>query len=299
MIHAEPEPVHLGVDPGLTREHRKSRDLDLNRAKDSSAEVSEDNAYRHDEENSHLSGFTIPETYHPLSPSHRSLDFENDQHVPHMICQSHQSQSLSHFGLDLGLQHPDQTQGHRLSADERNRRMSMSQPPLPNFTHSQMATMRRLFSPSFALHARPAAALPGFIKPLPARIGADDVEYLEKKGALTVPPIALRNALLQSYVEYVHGYMPLLDLNDFLSAVQRSDGMTGHVSLLLFQAVMFAGAAFVDFEHLRAAGFQTRKAARKAFFQKARVRPYYVTIGGMTDFFSSSMILTTNLIGYL
>lgn len=131
--------------------------------------------------------------------------------------------------------------------------------------------MRRLFSPSLALHARPSSAIPGFIKPLPSRIGPDDVEYLEKKGALTVPPIELRNALLQSYVEYVHGYMPLLDLNDFLTTVQRSDGVTGHISLLLFQAVMFAGAAFVDIEHLRAAGFQTRKAARKAFFQKARV----------------------------
>jgi hypothetical protein len=245
---------------------RKSRDLEISRPKDSSGDVSEDNGYGHDEENAHLSGFTIPETYLPLSPSHRSLDFENDQHVPHMICQSLQQ----YHGL--GLQSSDQTQGHRLSVDERNRRMSMSQTALPSFTQSQMVTMRRLFSPSFALHARPSSSLPGFIKPLPSRIGTDDVEYLEKKGALTIPPIALRNALLQSYVEYVHGYMPLLDLNDFLSAIHRSDGHTGHISLLLFQAVMFAGAAFVDVEHLQAAGFQTRKAARKAFFLKARVR---------------------------
>jgi hypothetical protein len=176
--------------------------------------------------------------------------------------------------------------------------MSMSQSDLPNFTQSQVATMRRPFSPSFALHARPSVALPVFIKPLSSRIGTNDVEYLEKKGALTIPPIGLRDALLQSYVEYVHGYMPLLDLNDFLSAVQRSDGMTGHISLLLFQAVMFAGAAFVDFEHLRAAGFQARKAARKAFFQKTRVRVVSGFLNCLANFSSFSMILTTSLTEY-
>jgi len=34
---------------------------------------------------------------------------------------------------------------------------------------------------------------------------------------------------------------------------------------------MFAGSAFVGMEHLRAAGYATRKDARKDFFQKTRV----------------------------
>jgi hypothetical protein len=113
--------------------------------------------------------------------------------------------------------------------------------------------------------------LPRFIKPLPSKIGPDEVSYLEKKGALTVPRGALRSEMLRAYVEFVHPYMPLLDLHDFLTVIDKEDGSNGKVSLILFQAVMFAGSAFIDMHHLRGAGYATRKEARKDFFQKTRV----------------------------
>jgi hypothetical protein len=113
--------------------------------------------------------------------------------------------------------------------------------------------------------------LPRFIKPLPAKIGPEEISYLEKKGALTVPRGTLRSEMLRAYVEFVHPYMPLLDLHDFLSVIDKSDGSNGKVSLILFQAVMFAGSAFVDMQHLHTAGYATRKEARKDFFQKTRV----------------------------
>jgi len=113
--------------------------------------------------------------------------------------------------------------------------------------------------------------LPRFIKPLPAKIGPDEIAYLEKKGALSVPKGNLRGEMLRAYVEFVHPYMPLLDLHDFLSMIDKRDGSKGKVSLILFQAVMFAGSAFVDMEYLRTAGYATRKDARKDFFQKTRV----------------------------
>lgn len=113
--------------------------------------------------------------------------------------------------------------------------------------------------------------LPRYIKPLPQRMTADDIGYLYKKGALTIPEPIFRNALLQAYVEYVYPYMPLIELHDFLRIVDQDDGETGKISLVLFQAVMFAGTAFVDMALLTAAGYTTRKAARKAFYQKARV----------------------------
>jgi len=113
--------------------------------------------------------------------------------------------------------------------------------------------------------------LPAFLRPLPARITAEDVQYLAAKGALSLPGAALQGALLQAYVEYVHPYMPLLELHDFLSILDARDGRRGQVSLLLFQAIMFAATAFVDTKALREAGYATRKMARKAFFQKTRV----------------------------
>lgn len=115
--------------------------------------------------------------------------------------------------------------------------------------------------------------LPAFIRPLPSKIAADDVNYLQLKGALTLPHQPLQNALLRAFVEYVHPYMPLLELHDFLAAINSRDGLYGQVSLFLYQAVMFASTAFVDVRCLKEAGYPSRKAARKAFFQKTRVSP--------------------------
>lgn len=112
--------------------------------------------------------------------------------------------------------------------------------------------------------------LPNYIRRLPQRLQAEDLNYLQAKGALTIPDRALRDELLKAYIHYVHPYMPLLDLEEFLQILARNDG-THHVSLLLFQAVMFAGTAFVDMEALRNAGYHNRKSARKVFFQRARV----------------------------
>lgn len=115
------------------------------------------------------------------------------------------------------------------------------------------------------------AQLPAFVKPLPSRIASEDVKYLHMKGALSLPNHPLQTALLQAYVEYVHPYMPLVDLNEFLAIVNSREGLCGQVSLFLYQAVMFAATAFVDMKALREAGYSTRKAARRSFFQKTRV----------------------------
>jgi hypothetical protein len=98
-----------------------------------------------------------------------------------------------------------------------------------------------------------------------------DIDYLFAKGALSLPEESVRNALLRSYLEYVHPYMPLLEIHELLQIINDGNGATGRISLLLFQAIMFAGTAFVDMEYLKLAGYSNRKAARKAFFQKARV----------------------------
>ncbi|OCL06484.1 hypothetical protein AOQ84DRAFT_390161 [Glonium stellatum] len=189
--------------------------------------------------------------------SRRSHDPEprREEHVPHSIYQSH---------------------GSRLnySFSELNRRLSVNSqsavPPLLGF--SPLSTdSRQPFFAHLTPKPAPAANLPPFIKPLPARIGPDEVAYLEKKGALSIPTPTLRNELLRAYVEFVHPYMPLLDLHEFVTTLDRADGTLGKISLILFQAVMFAGSAFADMRHLRIAGYVTRKEARKDFFQKTRL----------------------------
>ncbi|RSL85118.1 hypothetical protein CEP51_003531 [Fusarium floridanum] len=113
--------------------------------------------------------------------------------------------------------------------------------------------------------------LPGFIKPLASCIDRDDVAYLQSKGALSAPTVQLQNALLWSFFEYVYPYIPVVDIEEFLGSVHDRDGGSGQVSLLLYQAVLFAGTAHVNMDHLKKAGFGTRREARKAFFHRVRL----------------------------
>lgn len=114
-----------------------------------------------------------------------------------------------------------------------------------------------------------AYSIPSFLKPIPSYLAKEDVDYLYRKEALSVPEPELRDALIESYVHYIHPCLPILDLGMFTDILGGTSNE--RISFPLFQAVMFAGAAWVDIKPLRRLGFLTRKAARKAFYLKARV----------------------------
>ncbi|KAE8146373.1 fungal-specific transcription factor domain-containing protein [Aspergillus avenaceus] len=188
----------------------------------------------------------------PASPSQGSVDLDQGQHMPHLLYQS---------------------QASRIGAGaERYRRRMAPNPAVPHTMplHHVTSQIQQLLDPSFASPRPGGITLPDYIRGLPPRLQKEDIDYLAMKGALTVPDVGLRNELLKAYVHYVHTYMPLLDLEDFLQTIVQNDGIR-RMSLLLFQAVMFAGTAFVDLKHLQAAGYSSRKTARKAFFQRARL----------------------------
>ncbi|KAL2827645.1 fungal-specific transcription factor domain-containing protein [Aspergillus pseudoustus] len=192
----------------------------------------------------------------PTSPSQGSVDLEQGHHhMPHLLYQSQANRvdsSGDRFRRRMGPNNPS---------------MQSSTLPLSHVT----SQIQQLLDPTFGGSPQSSGIiLPDYIRGLPARLQKEDIDYLAMKGALTVPDVSLRNELLKAYVHYVHTYMPLLDLEDFLQTVVQNDGIR-RMSLLLFQAVMFAGTAFIDLKHLHAAGYPTRKAARKAFFQRARL----------------------------
>jgi hypothetical protein len=106
---------------------------------------------------------------------------------------------------------------------------------------------------------------------MPSRLMREDIQYLSVKGALTIPDDEFRNELIRSYIEWVHPFMPLIDAFEFLAIMNDVTGNSGKISLILFQAIMFTGSAFVDLAHIKAAGFKSRKDARKGFYSRARV----------------------------
>ena len=129
-----------------------------------------------------------------------------------------------------------------------------------------MPMLNSLVSPA----ATPPPMLPSYIKPLPDRFGNDDIAYLQNKGALSIPNIELRNELIRCYAEVIHPFMPLLDLHEFIAAIDCNDG-SKQIGLLLLQSVMFAGVASVDMRHLENAGYTSRRDARRDFFKKPRL----------------------------
>ncbi|KAI9653891.1 MAG: hypothetical protein M1829_001117 [Trizodia sp. TS-e1964] len=200
-----------------------------------------------------LHGEYSASTLSPISPPSLSLDSASEV--------EYDSQKISHMSY-LGQEQNLMLQGHQTHAFS-----------LPSHSLLAKAVVNyTLLNTDATSTGRPSKhQLPGFIKPLPSHLTSDDAEYLWHKGVLSVPQPTLRQELLRSYIDFVHGYMPLLELHSFLGIVNQPYGEHGRLSLLLFQSVMFAGTAFVDMRHLLNAGFSSRRAARKSFFYRARL----------------------------
>ncbi|KAF9886342.1 hypothetical protein FE257_011601 [Aspergillus nanangensis] len=108
--------------------------------------------------------------------------------------------------------------------------------------------------------------VPAYIQPFPSSLPPEDVEYLIMKGVFDLPDVRLRNELLVTFVRNVYPYLPLLDLRVFLKAIE-DDGKSSRVSLLLFHAVMFSSAAFIDPTNRHI----LKKESRQAFYEKAKM----------------------------
>jgi hypothetical protein len=77
---------------------------------------------------------------------------------------------------------------------------------------------------------------------------------------------------MTSYCNWIHPQLPLLDLHSTLSALVDGNGNAPKISLLLFQAVMFAGAAHADEKTFRLNGYLSKSDAQDVFFQRVKVR---------------------------
>ncbi|RFU30254.1 hypothetical protein B7463_g6091, partial [Scytalidium lignicola] len=113
--------------------------------------------------------------------------------------------------------------------------------------------------------------LPSYIKPLAPNLQPEDIRYLWMKGAPSLPNVALRDKLVEAYIRHVYPSLPLIDLQQFVRILNREGKDEEKISLILFQAIMFAGAAFIDLSDLQMVGYSTRREARKAFYQKTRL----------------------------
>lgn len=111
-------------------------------------------------------------------------------------------------------------------------------------------------------------SLPSFLAPIPAYLLPEDLEFLKRKGAFTIPDPDLRIEILRAYLFSVHPFMPMLDVRAVAGALLAEEGQ---VSLLLFQAIMFAGLHSLQHTVVEQLGFQSPKQAREVFFDRVRL----------------------------
>ncbi|KAE8311121.1 hypothetical protein RU639_012657 [Aspergillus parasiticus] len=126
-------------------------------------------------------------------------------------------------------------------------------------------------SPSHRLSSRvgPFVELPAYVRAVHTSFKSDETGFLASRGALTIPEGGVRDELIAAFVLYVHPYMPVLDLQEFFDSIHQTHN-SSPVSLLLLQAILFAGCAFVDMSLLEMLGYRTRRDARKAFYIKVK-----------------------------
>ncbi|KAL7947521.1 fungal-specific transcription factor domain-containing protein [Trichoderma barbatum] len=107
-----------------------------------------------------------------------------------------------------------------------------------------------------------------------SRLDEDDMQYLKRKGALSLPPKGVMDEFVSNYFQLFHPFFPILDKSSFLASYYRSDrDAASHSygpSLLLLQAIIFTASATVPMNVVRDAGFATRKEARIALHKRAR-----------------------------
>ncbi len=136
-------------------------------------------------------------------------------------------------------------------------------------------------------------SLPPFIVPLPSGILNDDLEFLSRKGALTLPPAELRLEIVRAYMASVHPFMPLLDSEAFVRSVVGDGGAERQISLLLFQAVMFAGLHSLPLHVVNLLGFETTKQAREVFFTRVRLLYEFDVEADSTAVYQSLVLMSS------
>lgn len=120
--------------------------------------------------------------------------------------------------------------------------------------------------------------LPSYIHCDLSHISHDDLSYLQGKGCFTLPRKEILDDLLKCYFDYIHPHVPFLDEQEVWetyldrdSGSQRFHHIDGYrISLLLFQAIIFAATTCAPLNVLRKEGYSSRGAARRDAFYKVR-----------------------------
>ncbi|TPX13879.1 uncharacterized protein E0L32_005823 [Thyridium curvatum] len=143
---------------------------------------------------------------------------------------------------------------------------------------SRMSPLRERNVPAASSATPASTSLPYFLHCRLDHLSSYELDDLRGKGCFSLPQKAVMNALLNCYFDFIHPHLPMLDeqeLWEMYLAEGPEENRLYHtashrMSLILFQAILFAATTCAPIEVLRRAGFNSRSVARKAMFAKVR-----------------------------
>lgn len=96
------------------------------------------------------------------------------------------------------------------------------------------------------------ASLPAFLRPFSRNPHHNEVQFLEQRGAFSIPEPKILSELIDVYFDLVNPFLPLFDYSEILALVRQPGeddptfNATRNISLLVLQAIIF-GASAVSF----------------------------------------------------
>ncbi|KAJ5964124.1 uncharacterized protein N7479_004000, partial [Penicillium vulpinum] len=100
-------------------------------------------------------------------------------------------------------------------------------------------------------------------------LAAEELSYLEAKGAFLLPSPEMCEELIRCYFEFVHPLLPVVQVTNFLKSYRA--GEMASQSLLLLQSMFFAASNFVSLEILARSKYPSIKDLKKDLYQRAKV----------------------------
>ncbi|KAH7123514.1 fungal-specific transcription factor domain-containing protein [Dactylonectria estremocensis] len=100
-----------------------------------------------------------------------------------------------------------------------------------------------------------------------------DVNFLELQGCLRVPIRSLLDDFITQFFLHVHPILPLINEGDFwdMYCHEVDETPTTRISLLVFQAILFASCNFVSPSTMEALGYATIREMRASFHRRAKL----------------------------
>ncbi|KAK7223212.1 hypothetical protein V2G26_011215 [Clonostachys chloroleuca] len=103
-------------------------------------------------------------------------------------------------------------------------------------------------------------------------LGPEDVAYLASQDCLVIPTGETLDHFLEMYFLHVHPLLPMVNEGNFWKLYCHGPCEdTDKVPLVLFQAILFAASSFVSEEVVKHLGFPHTRAARAAFYKRAKL----------------------------